>query len=129
MFAGTPESYDVRPLARAFFDQVPAAWDDTRLLAGEPGQEAALARRGGDRWFLGGVYAGAARTAEVPLTLGRGRWLVETIGDAADGLAQDRRVLRGGDTLTVDVVARGGFAALACPWRPGVTTCYRPDLR
>jgi len=125
MFAGTPQSYDARPLARAYFDQVPAAWDDTRLLAGQPGQEAVLARRSGDRWFLGGVYAGAARTAQVPLSLGAGRWLVETVQDGADGLVQDRQVLRGGDTLSVDVVANGGFAGLACPWRPGVTTCYR----
>lgn len=125
MFAGTPESYDARPLARAYFDQVPAAWDDTRLLAGQPGQEAVLARRSGDRWFLGGVYAGAARTAEVPLSLSPGRWLVETIQDGADGLVQDRQVLRGGDTFTVDITTNGGFAALACPWRPGVTTCYR----
>ncbi|MFF0010943.1 glycoside hydrolase family 97 catalytic domain-containing protein [Streptomyces sp. NPDC005374] len=125
MFAGTPQSYEDRPLARAYFDQVPAAWDDTRLLAGEPGQEAVLARRSGDRWFLGGVYAGAARTGKVPLTLGPGRWLVETIRDGSDGLVQDRQVLRGGDTLSVDVVANGGFAALACPWRAGVTTCYR----
>ncbi|MBW8821163.1 MAG: glycoside hydrolase family 97 catalytic domain-containing protein, partial [Streptomyces sp.] len=125
MFAGTPESYEARPLARAYFDQVPAAWDDTRLLAGEPGQEAVLARRSGGRWFLGGIYAGAARTAAVPLSLGPGRWLVETIRDGADGLVQDRQVLRGGDTLSVDVVANGGFAALACPWRPGLTTCYR----
>lgn len=125
MFAGTPASYEARPLARAYFDQVPAAWDDTRLLAGTPGQEAVLARRSGDRWFLGGVYAGAARTARVPLSLGPGRWLVETIRDGADGLVQDRRVLRGGDTLAVDVVANGGFAGLACPWRPGLTTCHR----
>ena len=125
MFAGTPESYAARPLAGAYFDQVPAAWDDTRLLAGTPGQEAVLARRSGDRWFLGGLYAGAARTARVPLALGPGRWLVETIRDGADGLVQDRRVLRGGDTLTVDVVANGGFAGLACPWRPGLTTCHR----
>lgn len=125
MFAGTPESYEARPLARAYFDQVPAAWDDTRLLAGTPGQEAVLARRSGDRWFLGGVYAGAARTAQVPLSLGPGRWLVETIRDGDGGLVQDRRVLRGGDTLTVDVVANGGFAGLACPWRPGLTTCHR----
>jgi alpha-glucosidase len=125
MFAGTPESYEARPLARAYFDQVPAAWDDTRLLAGEPGQEAVLARRSGERWFLGGIYAGAARTAEVPLSLGPGRWLVETIRDGTGGLVQDRQVLRGGDTLAVDVEANGGFAGLACPWRPGITTCYR----
>ncbi|MER5585161.1 glycoside hydrolase family 97 catalytic domain-containing protein [Streptomyces asoensis] len=126
MFAGTPASYDERPLARAYFDQLPATWDDTRLLTGRPGQEAVLARRSGDRWFVGGVYAGAARTASVPLALGPGRWLVETVLDGAGGLVLDRRVLRGGDTLTVDVVAQGGFAALACPWRTGVTTCHRP---
>ncbi|MFD6171660.1 glycoside hydrolase family 97 protein [Streptomyces coeruleorubidus] len=125
MFAGTPESYDARPLARDYFDQVPAAWDDTRLLAGRPGSEAVLARRSGDRWFLGGVYAGPAREAEVPLTIGSGRWLVETIQDGADGLVRNRQVLRGGDTFAVDVVAGGGFAGIACPLRPGVTTCHR----
>ncbi|MFF4753564.1 glycoside hydrolase family 97 catalytic domain-containing protein [Streptomyces sp. NPDC002514] len=125
MFAGTPESYDARPLARDFLEQVPAAWDDTRLLAGRPGQEAVLARRSGDRWFLGGVYAGAAHPAEVPMALGPGRWLVETVRDGADGLVQDRQVLRGGDTLGIDVAAGGGFAGIACRWHPGVTTCYR----
>ncbi|MET9760429.1 glycoside hydrolase family 97 catalytic domain-containing protein [Streptomyces sp. NPDC006372] len=125
MFAGTPESYGARPFARDFLDQVPAAWDDTRLLAGRPGQEAVLARRSGDRWFLGGVYAGAARTAEVPLTIGPGRWLVETIQDGAGELVRNRKVLRGGDTFTVDVVAGGGFAGIACPWRVGLTTCHR----
>ncbi|MGW0706333.1 glycoside hydrolase family 97 catalytic domain-containing protein [Streptomyces sp. NPDC002643] len=125
MFAGTPESYDARPLAREFYDQVPAAWDDTRLLTGSPGRDAVLARRSGERWFLGGVYAGEARTAEVPLAIGRGRWLVETITDGTEGLVRERRVLNGGDTLGVAVVPNGGFAALACPWRPGITTCHR----
>ncbi|MGW7424013.1 glycoside hydrolase family 97 catalytic domain-containing protein [Streptomyces sp. NPDC054813] len=125
MFAGTPESYDARPLARDFLDQLPAAWDDTRLLAGSPGREAVLARRSGNRWFLGGVYAGAAHTATVPLTIGRGRWLVQTIRDGAEGLVQESQVLRGGDDLSVGVVADGGFAGIACPWHPGVTSCYR----
>ncbi|MFK0150594.1 glycoside hydrolase family 97 catalytic domain-containing protein [Streptomyces sp. NPDC090493] len=125
MFAGTPESYDQRPPARDFLDQEPAAWDDTRLLAGSPGQEAVLARRSGDRWFLGGVYAGAAHTATVPLTLGPGRWLVQTIRDGADGLVQDSQVLRGGAELSIDVVDNGGFAGIACRWHPGITTCYR----
>ncbi|MEU9915932.1 glycoside hydrolase family 97 catalytic domain-containing protein [Streptomyces sp. NPDC051001] len=125
MYAGTPQSYDERPLARDFYDQLPAAWDDTRLLAGRPGQEAVLARRDGDRWFLGGVYAGTARTAEVPLTIGPGRWLVETIRDGTDGLVQDRQVLRGGDTLDIDVTDNGGFAGIACRWTPGISTCHR----
>ncbi|MEU5322319.1 glycoside hydrolase family 97 catalytic domain-containing protein [Streptomyces sp. NPDC021056] len=125
MYAGTPQAYDERPLARGFYDQLPAAWDDTRLLAGHPGQEAVLARRDGDRWFLGGVYSGTARTAEVPLTIGPGRWLVETIRDGTDGLLQDRQILRGGDTLDIDVTDNGGFAGIACRWTPGISTCHR----
>ncbi|MEV6057621.1 glycoside hydrolase family 97 N-terminal domain-containing protein [Streptomyces sp. NPDC052107] len=120
-----PPDASARPLARGFLEQVPAARDDTRVLAGRLGQEAVLARRSGDRWFLGGVYAGAARTAEVPLWIGPGRWLVETIRDGADGLVQDRRVVSGGDAFGVDITANGGFAGIACPWHPGITTCYR----
>lgn len=82
-----------------------------------------LARRSGVRWFLGGVYAGAAHTAEVPLTIGPGRWLVETIEDGTDGLVGKRQVLCSGDVLGVDVVTNGGFAGIACPWRAGITTC------
>ncbi|MEV6766960.1 hypothetical protein AB0N16_41325 [Streptomyces sp. NPDC051105] len=81
--------------------------------------------RSGNRWFLGGVYAGAAHAATVPLTVGRGQWLVQTIRDGAEGLVQESQVLRGGDDLSVDVVADGGFAGIACPWHQGVTTCYR----
>ncbi len=116
---------DRRPLARAYVDQVPAAWDDTRLLVGRPGEEAVLARRGGDRWFIGGVYAGAARTAEVPLSIGAGRRPVETIEDGADGFVLHRQDLRGGDTHAVDAVANGGFASIACRRRPGISTCHR----
>ncbi|MGW0209941.1 hypothetical protein ACWDZ8_30550 [Streptomyces sp. NPDC003233] len=84
-----------------------------------------LGGRSGDGWFLGGVYAGAARTAEVPLSIGPGRRLAETIRDGADRLVLDRRVLRGGDAFSVDTTANGGFAGVACPWHPGITTCYR----
>ncbi|MFI9605527.1 hypothetical protein ACIHCX_37965 [Streptomyces sp. NPDC052043] len=67
-------------------------------------------------------YAGAARTAEVPDPDGGSS---RRFGDGADGLVQDRRVLRGGDKLSADVVGNGGFAGIACPWKPGVTTCHR----
>ncbi|WP_030928820.1 glycoside hydrolase family 97 protein [Streptomyces sp. NRRL B-24720] len=123
--AGTPESYEARPEARHFLEQLPDAWDSTRLLAGEPGSSAVLGRRSGDRWFIGGVYAGAAHTAEVPLRIGSGRWLVETLTDGPAGPVRTARTVRGGDTLSVDVVSDGGFAAVACRWSPGRTSCDR----
>ncbi|MFE7788279.1 glycoside hydrolase family 97 catalytic domain-containing protein [Streptomyces sp. NPDC057460] len=123
--AGTPESYEARPEARHFLEQLPDAWDSTRLLAGEPGSSAVLGRRSGSRWFIGGMYAGAAHTAEVPLRIGSGRWLVETVTDGPAGPVRTARTVRGGDTLSVDVVSDGGFAAVACRWSPGRTSCDR----
>jgi alpha-glucosidase len=122
--AGTPESYDERPEAVRFLEQVPAVWDDTRLLAGTPGESVVLARRSGDRWFLGAGVSGAARTLAVPLEFLRGRWLVEVIGDGPAGLVRERHVVTG-DTLRIPVVAEGGFAAVACRWTPAVRTCDR----
>ncbi len=124
--AGTPESYDARPEARRYLEQVPASWKETRLLTGDPGRSAVLARLAQDgRWFIGGTFAGAAQSVDVPLRLGAGRWLVETVTDGPSGLVREPHVVRGGDTLTVPVVADGGFAALACRWFPGRTTCDR----
>jgi hypothetical protein len=35
-----------------FLKAVPAAWDETRFIAGYPGRLAVLARRHGDRWYV-----------------------------------------------------------------------------
>jgi alpha-glucosidase len=45
----TPESYAQHPLATTLLRDLPAAWDDVRLLAGAPDREVTLARRAGDR--------------------------------------------------------------------------------
>lgn len=119
--AGSLDAYRARPEAERFLDQVPTVWDETRLLSGRPADHTVLARRSGDRWFIGAGVSGAARTLRVPLGFLHGRWLVEVTGD---GLVRGTHVVRGG-TLAVDVQAEGGFAAIACRWRPGLTTCAR----
>jgi len=119
-------SRDARPEARRYLEQLPARWEETRLLTGDPGRSAVLAREAPDgRWFIGGTFAGAAQTVKVPLRLGSGRWLVETVTDGASGLVREPHVVRGGDSLDVPVLTDGGFAALACRWQPGRTTCDR----
>lgn len=47
---GIPEISDL-----SFYDQVPTVWDDTRVLAGYPGELAVIARKDGARWFLGAI--------------------------------------------------------------------------
>lgn len=39
----------------AFYDALPTVWDDTKVLAGHPGELAVIARRSGDHWFVGAL--------------------------------------------------------------------------
>ncbi len=50
-----------------FFKQLPTVWDDTRVLAGRIGEYAVIARRAGNRWFIGVMNGAEARTLDVPL--------------------------------------------------------------
>ena len=50
-----------------FFDHVPTVWDDTKVLHGQIGQYAVLARRNGDSWFVGCMNGSQPRTLEIPL--------------------------------------------------------------
>lgn len=38
-----------------FFDEVPTVWDDTRIIEGYPGKYVSIARKNGDKWFLGSI--------------------------------------------------------------------------
>ncbi|MBN1558915.1 glycoside hydrolase family 97 catalytic domain-containing protein [candidate division KSB1 bacterium] len=55
-FADKPAGYYAQPEAvRQFLKEVPATWDETKFLQGEPGAYVVLARRSGDTWYLGGI--------------------------------------------------------------------------
>jgi len=54
--ADRPESYLSLPYrVKDLLMELPSAWDDTRLLAGYPGESAVIARRSGDRWYIAGI--------------------------------------------------------------------------
>jgi alpha-glucosidase len=53
--------------ALAVLDQVPTVWDETRVLDGQPGEFAVVARRSGQRWFVGAITNTSARTVTVNL--------------------------------------------------------------
>jgi alpha-glucosidase len=111
-FADSPEAYAAQPLAERWLRDVPAAWDDTRLLGGYPGRSATVARRAGERWYVAAIRAGRAATVELPLDfLPRGRaYLAEVIEDAPGGALTTRTErVTAADTLRVAAGADGGF--------------------
>jgi alpha-glucosidase len=127
-FADKPEAYDHFPEALRFLDQVPTVWDQTELVSGSPGDTAVFARRSGDRWFVGGIAVGAARTMTAPLSfLGTGNWLVETVRDGVGrtDVVRTASTRTSADVLSAAVPANGGFTAVICPATPGRTTCYQ----
>jgi len=50
-----------------FFDHVPTVWDDTKVLHGQIGQYAVLARRWRQSWFIGCMNGNDPHTFDVPL--------------------------------------------------------------
>ncbi|EON79053.1 Alpha-glucosidase [Lunatimonas lonarensis] len=48
-----------------FFDDVPTVWDETKIIEGYPGKYVSIARKNGDKWFLGAI----AGTEEYKLSL------------------------------------------------------------
>ena len=112
-----PESYLSLPREpKEFLKHVPVTWDDTRLVAGHPGQFVILARRHGDTWYLAGVngqnLAREERIQPGPW-LGGGRCEVVRIGDGADGKSFSSDVLRleGGEGFAAKMLPYGGFVA------------------
>ncbi|WP_460441650.1 glycoside hydrolase family 97 protein [Amycolatopsis stemonae] len=111
--ADKPENYEARPEALRTLDRLPTVWEETRLLSGRPGREAVFARRSGDRWFVGALSAGPAKTVDVPLGfLDHGRWLADTLRDGPSGLLRERSEVSADGRLSVPVAANGGFVTI-----------------
>jgi len=122
-FADQPEAYLSLPDApKKFLKEVPTVWDDTRFVAGYPGQFVVLARRHGATWYVVGVNAGKAAREE---TLSFGPWLnlpageLTLIADGADArsFATQTKRFAAGDQIPVKMLPYGGFAATLKPSR------------
>lgn len=115
-FADDVDAYRSRPEAARLLAELPPSWDETLLLAGDPDTQAVIARRSGDRWFIGAIATGEARTLTVPLArLGPGPWRAWIATDATEGGLTSRTLDHVRDELLVQVADRGGFAAILAP--------------
>ncbi len=89
MAADLPENYEARPDAFQFIKDVPADWEDTRVLHADIGNYVTIARqkRDSDEWFLGSITDENGRMLRAPLTfLPDGRpYVAEIYRDGAGG--------------------------------------------
>lgn len=128
-----PSAYYGLPAeAREMLGGLPSAWDETRLLAGYPGESAVIARRSGPRWYVAAVN-GLDEPAELPLPLdklglGSASFTlfsdaepatdIPVLGTIIDAIKQaDREIVVSqmtapGGAISVPCRARGGYVAV-----------------
>ena len=107
------------PAARDLLRDLPAAWDETRLVSGFPGELAVLARRSGASWWLAGING-----CDHPLPLavdlsflGDGEFVATTVTDAkvGRGLRDHLSRVTRREFLNIRLLAAGGFLTRAVP--------------
>jgi alpha-glucosidase len=121
MVADTPSAYERQPGFECL-REVPTTWDETRFVAGEPGEFIVLARRHGRDWYLGGITNDKKREIEVPLRfLPRGEFMAQ---EFSDGTLEESRPndvktvlspVERTQTLPVVFAPDGGFVAIVRP--------------
>jgi len=59
-----PTQYENEPEIE-FFEKIPTVWDETKVIAGVPGEYITTARRSGDNWFIGTITNDDARALKL----------------------------------------------------------------
>jgi alpha-glucosidase len=121
MVSDGPSAYEGQP-GFEFLKEVPTTWDETRFLAGKPGEFVILARRKVRTWYLGGITNGIGRDLSIPLEiLGEGEFEAELFmdgslsGDEPNLIRKENRAIEGRSLLTLKMAPGGGFAAVIRP--------------
>ena len=121
MVSDHPSAYEGQPSFQ-FIQDVPATWDETRVLPGVPGEYITIARRRGSDWFLGSLNNWTARDLDIPLTfLGDGRYTAEVYADAPDADQRPKHVVMEQKPVTRTATLKAKLASgggLAVRFRP-----------
>ena len=107
------------PFVKEFLKKVPATWDDTRLMEGDPRSHVVIARRKGKQWYIAGLN-GLDKTTNTSSKLdflGKGSYKSTIIrtGEKPDECKKEEKTLSSSDTLKIEMKAKGGFVVHLVP--------------
>lgn len=98
-----------------FWDNIPTNWDETKVLAGEPGQFITTARRKNNDWFVGTITNNNARTLKLSFDfLPKGKNYTATVYSDDSTIATKTKVkvermkLNSSSALNVKLLPSGG---------------------
>ncbi len=117
MLCDSPQSYEREKECTEFIAKIPTVWDETLAVDGQVGEYIVMARRSGDKWYVGGITGHSGRKVILDLGfLGEGSWNMELFEDGinAERHAEDYRKVTDcvGETLEVKMAPGGGFAVI-----------------
>jgi alpha-glucosidase len=122
MLADSPSHYLKEPECMEFLSAVPTVWDETRVLNAKVSEYVTVARKNGDRWYIGALTDWNPRDFELNLDfLGGGTFQMSSWADGvnADRYASDykkqTRTVTSKDTFRIHLAPGGGWAAMIVP--------------
>jgi alpha-glucosidase len=127
-----PQHYGGEPEVE-FFEKVKTVWDDTKVLGGEIGEHAVVARRSGNEWFVGAITNNDARKLELPLNfLDPSKKYVANLYvddekvNTKTKVGINRFLVDAGQTLNLSLKASGGAALHLVPATSDDLKKYKP---
>jgi alpha-glucosidase len=119
-----PSKYQAEPEIE-FFREIPTVWDETRVLEGEIGRYATIARRSGQAWFVGSLNADSRTELNLPLEfLDKGVEYDLTVYyddpevDSRTNVAVRRERVTSSSSLQAPLLKSGGAAVWIRPAHP-----------
>ena len=122
MMADNPTLYYRNEECTRFITQVPQTWDETIALEAKAGEYAIVAKRKGDKWYIGGMTNNQQkeRTFDLDFSfLKEGKTYRMTsfedginAGRQAMDYRKKERTLKKGEKISIRLVRNGGFAAI-----------------
>ncbi|MEH3115730.1 glycoside hydrolase family 97 catalytic domain-containing protein, partial [Pedobacter terrae] len=120
MLCDNPTLYYKNQDCTDFITQVPVTWDETRALYAVVGEVAIVAKRKGNKWFIGGITNGTERELSLDLSfLPKGKSYQLT--SFSDGINASRQAMdyrkssqtvKSGVAIPVKLSRNGGYAAV-----------------
>lgn len=122
MLADNPTLYYRNADCTEFITQVPTTWDETIALAAEVGEVAVVAKRKGNKWFIGGMTNNSKDVREIDICLdflndGRNYKMTSfkdgiNAGRQAMDYRRNESSVKKNDIIKIKMVRNGGFAAV-----------------
>jgi alpha-glucosidase len=119
MLADNPSNYLRDEIYTRYLAQMPVTWQDTKVLYADAGKAIIIARKHGDKWYVGGITNWEPFAGKVSLDfLEEGNYQAEILSDGinANRMGEDYTIekvpVKKSSTIKINMASGGGFTAV-----------------